>query len=913
MSEESVQISAGGGAGPARRTRRQPVLRDNYRPPPWLVDDVELTFELDPHATRVQSRLHVRRNPDVAGSAPLRLDGQSLMLERASVDGRELTGNEYRLEDGQLTLFDVNDRAVVEIVTRIDPAANSALEGLYVSGEMYCTQCEAEGFRRITYFPDRPDVMARYRTTIVADAERYPVMLSNGDEVARRAIGDGRIAVTWEDPFPKPSYLFALVAGDLECIEDQFVTASGRAVRLRIYTEAHNLDKCAFAMDALKRAMRWDEDKFGREYDLDTFMIVAVDHFNMGAMENKGLNIFNASCVLAAPDTTTDAGYRRIEGVVAHEYFHNWSGNRVTCRDWFQLSLKEGFTVLRDAMFSADQGSPTLKRIEDVEFLRTVQFAEDAGALAHPVRPDAYLEISNFYTATVYEKGAEVVRMMATMLGPDRFRAGCDLYFERHDGQAVTVEDFVKALEDASGVSLDQFRLWYSQAGTPRVTVHRSHDPATGTLNLTFEQSCPPTPEQPDKAPLHIPLAFALIGKDGQEIGDLETRGDVVLERPGSGNTWIAHLKSARQRLAIENLETEPALSLLRGFSAPVHLEVERTPAELAFLASHDSDGFCRWDAAQTLFARAILAAAQGAPDEHTELAEALAMRLLDASEDAPDDGEARAALAATLRLPTLDYLGELQAAAGRPIHFDPLHQARTALALRLAGGLEERWRRVHAATRAVAGYVPTGAEMARRSLNALALAQLALTATDAPGLVAAHYHRADNITDRLAALRAAIDVERADMTALGEQLLEAFYSRFEDDTLAIDQWFSAQAASPVIGTAARTRSLLAHPAFDWRNPNRVRSLIGAFSLRNPLRFHAADGTGYALLADAVMRLDDINPQIAARLLQPLARWRRFDAAHQAPMREALEAVGARKALSADVYEIVSKSLAGQP
>ena len=491
----------------------QEIRRSDYRPPAWLVDDVALTFELDVDDTRVHSRLSVRRNPDpaAAADAPLVLDGQQLQLDAVRVDGRELGGNEYSVDADRLTIFDVPDGAQVECSTRTNPGANTALEGLYTSGGMFCTQCEAEGFRRITYFPDRPDVMSRYTTTIVADDRRYPVMLSNGNRVAERRREDGRLEVTWEDPYRKPSYLFALVAGDLEHIADSFTTASGRDVRLEIYSEAHNIDKCAFAMDALKRAMRWDEQAFGREYDLDIFMIVAVDHFNMGAMENKGLNIFNTSCVLAAPETTTDAGYQRVEGVVAHEYFHNWSGNRVTCRDWFQLSLKEGFTVYRDAMFSSDAGSRTVKRIEDVNFLRSVQFAEDAGPMAHPIRPDSYIEINNFYTTTVYEKGAEVVGMIATLLGPERFRRGCDLYFERHDGQAVTTDDFVVAMEDANDISLDQFRLWYSQAGTPRVTVSTHYDADAGRLHLAFEQSCPPTPGQPEKQPMHIPFAFGLL------------------------------------------------------------------------------------------------------------------------------------------------------------------------------------------------------------------------------------------------------------------------------------------------------------------------------------------------------------------------------------------------------------------
>ncbi|MCZ6888506.1 MAG: aminopeptidase N, partial [Gammaproteobacteria bacterium] len=644
-------------------TSQLAVHLEDYRPPSHRVDETRLTFDIRDGHTDVTSEMTLRAQSD---STTLVLDGQALQLQSVAVDGRELTGNEYAVDDQHLRIFSLPEQCTVTVKTRIEPEANTALEGLYKSSNMYCTQCEAEGFRKITYYPDRPDVLSRFTTTIVADAERYPVLLSNGNLIDESDAGDGRKRVTWRDPFPKPSYLFALVAGDLASITDTFTTASGRRVELRIYSEPHNISQCDYAMRSLKAAMRWDEERFGREYDLDIFMIVAVEDFNMGAMENKGLNVFNTSAVLASPATATDARHQRVEGVVAHEYFHNWSGNRVTCRDWFQLSLKEGFTVFRDAEFSSDMNSRTVKRIEDVEFLRTVQFDEDAGPLAHPVRPDSYVEISNFYTTTVYEKGAEVVRMLNTILGAQRFRNACDLYFERHDGQAVTTEDFVVAMEEVGETDLVQFRRWYTQSGTPVLEIRETRK--NGRIELRVSQSCPATPGQASKADFHIPVAMGVVDGTGREVlgqGGLDNgyagtiRTNAVVENPNSDGTLIVHLTDAVTDLVIENLPTPCEVSFLRGFSAPVRVDYPRSPDVLCFLAQNDTDGFARWDVAQTLSIDAMLGMLPG-PEASTtggtEI-ETLFAALIERALHAPDDGEAKAVLAAMLTLPSVQTL----------------------------------------------------------------------------------------------------------------------------------------------------------------------------------------------------------------------------------------------------------------
>ena len=885
------------------------IRRADYQPPAYLIERTNLRFELGSGTTRVTSRLTVRRNPAGEGGA-LVLDGQALTLESVALDGEALSENAFAVDDESLTLFDVPEHFELEVVTGICPEENTALEGLYRSGGMYCTQCEAEGFRRITYYLDRPDVLSRFTTTLVGDGAELPIMLSNGNEVARERLADGRTAVTWEDPFPKPAYLFALVAGTLEHIESTFVTMSGREVLLRIYTEPHNVDKVDYAMDALKRSMRWDEEVYGREYDLDIFMIVAVDDFNMGAMENKGLNIFNTSCVLASPETTTDAGYQRVEAVVAHEYFHNWSGNRVTCRDWFQLSLKEGFTVLRDAQFSADMNAATIKRIEDANFLRTMQFAEDAGPMAHPIRPDSFIEISNFYTLTVYEKGAEVVRMIRTLLGPERFRAGTDLYFERHDGQAVTCDDFVIAMEDASDVDLGQFRNWYSQAGTPRVRVESSYDADAQALTLEFEQSCPPSPGQSEKAPFVIPFAVGALDAAGNEL--LGAAGpqavtvacDARIDNPLSDGTLVVQLAESRTSLRIEGVDQPPALSLHRDFSAPVIVEAEPSLESLAFLVAHDSDGFARWDAAQAFYSRLLLKRVTSESDETPSLLFETVDALVTEALEAPENSEARALAAAMLTLPSEEYLAQQMSV----VDVEGIHAARSGMRHELAERFSGQWRRLFQANASQGAYVPDARGFARRALGALALAYWA-ECEDGEGLDAARalYERADNMTERLAALRT---IAWHPGAADRNEVLDNFLVRFRSEALVVDQWFATQALRASPDVIEDVRRLEGHEAFDARNPNKLRSLIGAFCNQNPIGFHAPGGEGYRYLADWVIRLNTQNPQMAARLLTPLTRWRRFDAPRQERMRAALQRIGSTDGLSKDVFEVVSKSLA---
>ncbi len=885
-----------------------------YQPPSHRITDTHLEFDLRDGVTQVTARLAVARS---GSESSLKLDGQELELVSVAVDGRRLSSNEYQVDDDSLTLFDLSQNCELTIVTRIHPEANTALEGLYksggLSGGMYCTQCEAEGFRKITYYLDRPDMLARFTTTIIADA-RYPVLLSNGNPIDERQLADGRRSVTWQDPFPKPSYLFALVAGDLALLRDEFVTASGRRVELRIYSEPHNISQCAYAMGALQRAMRWDETVYGREYDLDIFMIVAVEDFNMGAMENKGLNIFNTSCVLASPDTATDGAHQHVEAVVAHEYFHNWSGNRVTCRDWFQLSLKEGFTVFRDAEFSSDTNSRTVKRIEDVSHLRTYQFAEDAGPMAHPVRPDSYIEISNFYTTTIYEKGAEVVRMMHTLLGPERFRRGTDLYFERHDGAAVTTEDFVRAMEDAGGFDLTQFRRWYSQAGTPLVAVQSSERP--GELHVRLTQSCPATPGQRDKAPFHIPFALGLIDGQGRELLGAAGRAGgssailhsgAVVDNPRGDGTVVVHLTEPTTELRITGLKGSATLSLLRGFSAPVKVEYARPADELLFLVRRDSDGFGRWDAMQSLHAAEIERIRTGGGEPARPLLPLYRDLLGDAVTTAPD-ADRSALLAAMLAVPTEGYLSELML----EIDVDGLHRARALLRNVLANELFEGWTSLYHNSSSTEPYQPDSISIARRALRNLALGFMCAAdqshGVAVQALLLAQFETADNLTDRLAALREIVDSPWLD-SALRERALAEFHTRWSHQKLVIDQWYSVQATCPRPGALARVEALETQRDFDGRNPNRLRALYGGFAGWNPLNFHARDASGYRFLADRVARIDRANPQVAARLLAPLTRWRRYDAARGAAMRDALRAIESAPAISSDVFEVVTKSL----
>jgi len=874
------------------------VRLEDYAPPDYRVESADLYFELHETETRVRATLAMVANYDHAQqpSRPLVLDGESLTLVSLAVDGEALDEDAYRLDDSALTVDRVPGAFTLEVETVINPRANTALEGLYLSGGNFCTQCEAQGFRRITYFPDRPDVMARFTTTVVADKARYPVLLSNGNPEQAGELEDGRHWVRWSDPFPKPCYLFALVAGDLARIEDQFVTMSGRKVHLHLYVQRHNLDQCDHAMNALKKAMEWDEETYGREYDLDLFMIVAVDDFNMGAMENKGLNIFNSSCVLAKAQTATDANFQRIENVVGHEYFHNWSGNRVTCRDWFQLSLKEGFTVFRDQEFSADIGSRGVKRIQDVDVLRIAQFREDAGPMAHPVRPDAYVEIGNFYTATVYIKGAEVIRMMQRLLGQERFRQGTDLYFERHDGQAVTTDDFVKAMEDASGVDLGQFRRWYTQAGTPRLQVERAFDPEARRYTLTVRQSCPATPGQPQKQPFHIPLATALLDNTGREL-PLRLAGEA---RAGDGNR-VLEVFEPEQTFVFEDVNEEPVPSLLRGFSAPVHLDLDLSETELAFLMAHDTDPFNRWEAGQRLALGTLLALVEAdRRGEPTEPAPAL-VEAFGAIARAP--GEDRALAAECLTLPSETYVGEFL----EVIDPDAVHGARRFLRRSLAEALREPLLALYDALADPGPYTFDADAVGRRSLRNLCLGYLMeLDEAAIRSRCVEQFHGAGNMTDAMASLRCLANEDSPER----EEALAAFYETWREEPLVIDKWFSIQATSRLPDTLNRVRALMEHPAFNLRNPNRVRALVGAFCQGNPVRFHEPGGAGYRFVADQVLTLDGLNPQIAARLAGAFAHWRRYDADRQALMKGELERILAGPGLSRDTYEIVSKSLA---
>ncbi|MCM0611418.1 aminopeptidase N [Marinobacter sediminum] len=879
-----------------RTNQPQTIYLSEYRVPAYLVDTVDLRFELFEEGTRVHSTLAVRRNPESdAGAVPLELDGDSLVLESVALNGTPLGEGDFEDRGDKLIVASVPEQFELQVVTWIEPQNNTRLEGLYKSSGMFCTQCEAEGFRCITYFPDRPDVMSRFRTRIEADKGAYPVLLSNGNDIERGDLGDGRHYVTWEDPFPKPCYLFALVAGDLVEKRDTFRTCSGRDIDLRMYVEPRNAEKCDHALDSLKRSMRWDEEVYGREYDLDIFMIVAVDDFNMGAMENKGLNIFNSSCVLASQDSATDMAFQRIEAIVAHEYFHNWSGNRVTCRDWFQLSLKEGFTVLRDSQFSSDMGSPTVRRIEDVTLLRTAQFAEDGGPMAHPIRPASYMEISNFYTLTIYEKGAEVVRMIRTLLGPDMFRKGSDLYFERHDGQAVTTDDFVKAMEDASGRDLSQFRLWYEQAGTPVLNVSDEYDSAQDVYRLTVEQSIPDTPGQTAKKPQHIPFAVGLLGARGESLPlrlEPESQNaptDRVLELTDSSHTFEFH-----------GINERPVPSLLRDFSAPVRVRYPWTREQMLFLMSHDPDGFNRWDAGQRLAVdviQSLVGASKDAPVD-SRLVTAYRHLISDSSLD-------QALVAKMLQLPSEAYLIELSENADVPA----IHQARERVLKHLAISLRNELVACYRRNIEDGAYEVTPEQIARRSLRNTALAWL-LQINDEEGreLALRQFRDSDNMTDRAGALRALVN---SDYEADRGHVLADFYSRFRDDPQVVEQWFSVQAASDRAGQLPQIHALLEHEAFDWKNPNKVRSVVGAFAGQNLAAFHNPDGSGYDFLAEQVCLLDDRNPQIAARLVTPLTRWRKFAPAYSDQMKAALERIRDKRDLSRDVYEVVHKSLAG--
>ncbi|HGG58821.1 MAG TPA: aminopeptidase N [Gammaproteobacteria bacterium] len=868
------------------------IYLKDYRPPAFWIDSVDLHFDLREGETTVSSRIAFRRNGE-GPREPLRLDGVDLTPVSVSIDGRELTAEEYRIDAEGLILPETPDEFVFESVVKIHPEENTSLEGLYQSSGNYCTQCEAHGFRKITWFLDRPDVMTVFTTTIEADKARFPVLLSNGNPVDSGDAGEGRHWAKWHDPFRKPSYLFALVAGDLAVTEGSFTTRSGREAALRIYTEHHNAHRTAHALRSLEKAMRWDEERFGLEYDLDLYMIVAVDDFNMGAMENKGLNIFNSKFVLALPETATDTDFVNIEAVIAHEYFHNWTGNRVTCRDWFQLSLKEGLTVFRDQSFTADMTSPAVKRIDDVRMLRSVQFAEDASPMAHPVRPDSYIEINNFYTVTVYEKGAEVVRMYQTLLGREGFRKGMDLYFQRHDGQAVTTDDFRHAMADANGVDLEQFQRWYEQAGTPRVAAESAWNAETGDYSLTFSQQCPEGQDEAAFEPMMIPVRVALLSSDGAPIESRLKGGETV------AHEHLLVLTESRQRFVFTGLDAEPTPSLLRDFSAPVILEYDYSDEALGFLAAHDSDAFNRWEAGQRLATRVLLERIQRIGEGRTvETPDAL----IEAWRHLLDDRESdRALLAEALVLPGEAYLAE-QVSVIRP---DIIHQARQGLIRELAERFEDALRRVYDENRDEDDFALDAASMGRRRLKNVVLGLMTASGSaEALTLALDQFRGATNMTDAMGALSALADHDREQRRAA----LAEFHERWRDDSLVMDKWFAAQAGATLPGVVDEVRRLMEHPLFTIKNPNKVRALIGAFAA-NPTGFHAADGTGYRFVGEQIQTLDSINPQVAARLAKQFTRWRHYDDGRQALMRKELEGLQARPGLSRDVYEIVSRSL----
>lgn len=856
------------------------IARKDYQPPNWTIDQTNLTFELNPVETVVKSTLQLRR----LSAGPLSLDGDDQQLLSVSVDGKLLSNDQFTVDDNSLQIHELPDNCELAIETRINPLANTALEGLYCTSDNFCTQCEAEGFRKITYYLDRPDVLSTFRVTIIADQVAYPVLLSNGNLESQETLADGRHKTVWHDPFPKPCYLFALVAGDLASIKDSFTTKSGRVVQLHIYVEEHNVQQCGFAMDALKRSMLWDEQVYNLEYDLDLFMIVAVDDFNAGAMENKGLNIFNSQYVLADAHLATDNDFLGVEAVIAHEYFHNWTGNRVTCRDWFQLSLKEGLTVFRDQEFSADMQSREVKRIQDVRMLRSQQFAEDASPMSHPIRPEEYVEINNFYTLTVYEKGAEVIRMIHTLLGAENYHKGINLYFERHDGKAVTCDDFVQAMQDASGVELEQFKQWYSQSGTPNVRVEDEYDAAKQQYSLHVSQSNA-SQESNTREPLHIPLRMGLLDSDGSSLpvsqGRIDASGSSVLD-----------VTQARQTFVFNNVKSKPIPSLLRGFSAPVVLDYHYEDETLAFLLANDPDSFNRWEAGQRLASRIVdqlMTDSQSAvPDNFVEAFEPL---LTDSSINPGFK-------AIALEMPGIKTIANNVSVVDIESIDNALHIIKSALAMRYQSQLS-RW---------VASSVDDARQLSigERSLANTSLSLLSHLPSDqwAP-LALAQYENARNMTDREAALSVLCNVPNE----VRDRCLSDFYTRWSKHKLVVDKWFSLQARAQHGAVVGDVIKLTEHEAFDMTNPNRLRSLIGAFAAGNPRYFHSKDGTGYELVKEKIILLDSTNPQVAARLVAPFLQWRRFNDSQKDLMHNALSAIAAVDKLSPDVGEIVNRAL----
>ncbi len=860
------------------------ILLKDYQPPQYWIDSINLRFELGEERTRVVSEMEVRRNEEVNGPHILELDGEELTLGAVFLNDKALSDNEFSKTAETLWIPDVPDNFTLQVETFIKPQENTSLEGLYKSSGNFCTQCEAQGFRKITYYLDRPDVMARFTTTVVADKARYPVLLSNGNPVDSVDFADGTHSVTWEDPFKKPSYLFALVAGNLEVIKDTFVTMSGREIDCRIYVESHNVDKCDHAMRSLKKSMQWDEETFGREYDLDIYMIVAVDDFNMGAMENKGLNVFNSKYVLARPDTATDTDFINIEAVIGHEYFHNWSGNRVTCRDWFQLTLKEGLTVFRDQQFTADLNSAAVKRIDDVNVLRTRQFVEDAGPMAHPIQPDSYVEINNFYTVTVYNKGAEVIRMIHTLLGKENFRKGMDLYFARHDGEAATTEDFVKAMEEASGIDLTLFRRWYHQAGTPVLDVTKDYDAAEKCLTLNVRQSS----SIKSNKPFHIPLLVGVIDVDGNEVESASQLVDITQKE---------------QEIKFSGVDESAVVSILRNYSAPVKVNFELSNEQLAFLMAHDSDEFNRWNSAQQLALNIMLSLIE---DYQANRELALDDFFIETFKTVlTDNNQDKALKARILSLPSEDYLAQQMDV----IDVDAIHQVRAFCRQVLADQLSESFFKLYKSCQNESFSLSPN-DMGQRSLKNTCLAYLMTSQVSdiksrSIELAMKQFRHHNNMTDQISALKCLAHHTDEE----GETALQYFYRQWQDDSLVIDKWFIVQATATGQQAFQRVQKLLEHPAFDMRVPNRVRSLIGAFSQSNAVQFHHQSGQGYEFLADAVIKLNKSNPQIAARLLLPLIQWKKQDTNRQQMMKTQLQRIFDVPDLAKDVYEIAEKGL----
>ncbi|VAW56552.1 Membrane alanine aminopeptidase N [hydrothermal vent metagenome] len=866
-------------------TAPSPIYLKDYTQPHYWIDSIDLNFELGEEETRVVSKMEVRRNTNINVPHILELDGEDLRLGVILINDVALSDAEFSVNHEGLWIPDVPENFTLQIETFIKPQLNTSLEGLYKSSGNFCTQCEAQGFRKITYYLDRPDVMAKFSTTITADKTKYPILLSNGNQVKSIDLDDGKHQVTWQDPFKKPCYLFALVAGDLECIQDTFTTMNDRVIDCRIYVEAHNIQKCWHAMRSLKKSMRWDEQTFGREYDLDTYMIVAVDDFNMGAMENKGLNVFNSKYVLAQQDTATDTDFINIEAVIGHEYFHNWSGNRITCRDWFQLTLKEGLTVFRDQQFTSDMNSATVKRIDDVNVLRTRQFAEDAGPMSHPIQPASYVEINNFYTVTVYNKGAEIIRMIHTLLGVENFRKGMDCYFERHDGEAATTEDFVSAMEDASQVDLKQFRLWYSQAGTPTLNIHSDYNAEEKQLKVTIRQS-----SLPSNKPFHIPLALSLITVDGSEVASAAKIVDII---------------DAEQVITFEDVEVDTLLSVLRNYSAPVKLNYALDNQQLAFLVEHDSDAFNRWNCSQQLGLNIMLSLVEDYQQKKALVLDRFYIKTL--QEILLDENMDNALTARILTLPSEDYMGQNMSV----IDVDAIYHVRAFCRQTIAGALMDDLVTVYNDCQHE-DYTLTPIAVGLRSLKNVCLGYMLCSQVEkskqlATKIAQTQYTNANNMTDQIAALRCLVHHTIEE----GQQSLNAFYQQWNEDSLVIDKWFTVQATATGSNAFQKIESLLEHEAFDLAVPNRVRSLVGAFSQSNAVEFHSLSGQGYQFLADIVIKLNSTNPQIASRLLLPLIQWKKYDTTRQMMMKTQLQRISEIPDLAKDVFEITEKGLKG--